>query len=103
MPPPLELDHPALAGKDVASARLRLQPRAVPSSAGTSTMSCAVWVDGYHERVAQRLSLGAQGRDYRQASGVVCGALLLGAFMGYGSLAAGPLGMAAMVAAGVLC
>ena len=44
-----------------------------------------------------------RGRYFWHASAVVCAALLVGAFMGYGSLAAGPLGMGCMVAAAVLC
>ena len=65
-------------------------------------MSLAVNGHGYDELVAQRASLRPQANGFWHASAVACGALLVGGFMGYGSLAAGPLGMAAMVAAGAL-
>jgi len=68
-------------------------------SHSTSGRGCG----SYYRRVAQPISFGTRRRDFWRVSAVVCGAILLGAFMGYGSLAAGPLGMAAMVGAGVLC
>ena len=53
--------------------------------------------------MASPSSGGTLARLSLPAPAIACGALLLGAFMGYASLAAGPPGLLAVVVVGVLC
>jgi hypothetical protein len=57
----------------------------------------------YYGWVHQRLSVGPRGRGFWPACARVVAAVLIGAFMGYGSLAAGPLGLIGLIVAGILC